>query len=182
MALVRVCECGCGEPVSALNPYPYVWRHIPEDFELPRTRVSGVHPKRHRYTEHELIERLREWADEHGRTPTKTDHAGMPDPETYAVRFGSWLKALAKAGLTPRAGTRGQKIERKAPARDAVFAAIDEGARNKKEIIEATGLPETAVRHVLYRGSKDGGGLTRVHHGGNDYSYYLSVRHEREAA
>lgn len=181
MALVRVCKCGCGEPVSALNPYPYVWRHIPGDYELPKPQRNTSNMKRNRYTDSQMIEWLREWSDEHGRTPTKTDHAGLPDPETYAVRFGSWRKALAMAGMTPRTPVRPRR-KVKTPARDAVFAAIDEGARNKQEIIAATGLAETTVRQLLFRESKVGGGLHRVHHGGNDYTYTLAARDEREAA
>lgn len=55
-----------------------------------------------RYSEEELLEAIRDYAEQHGGPPTKRDwknENGMPDPTTIQRRFGSWNKGLKEAGV-----------------------------------------------------------------------------------
>jgi hypothetical protein len=56
-----------------------------------------------RWTDQEILDALRAWADKHGRTPTWKDwHYAAPDRPTSMtvwVRCGSWRDALIMAGL-----------------------------------------------------------------------------------
>jgi len=58
-----------------------------------------------RYTEGELLEHLRELADELGSTPSKQEinEADGASERTYEHRFGSLREAQQKAGLEPNA-------------------------------------------------------------------------------
>lgn len=73
-------------------------RHAPEN---RRGRVRTV------WDDAEIVQSLRRWASEHGRSPKLTDwHFTEPDrPTSHTVRrrFGSWRKALRRAGLKPAA-------------------------------------------------------------------------------
>lgn len=53
---------------------------------------------RSKYTREALIERLREYAEELGRTP-RCKEMTSPAGETYRRAFGSWTEAVAEAGL-----------------------------------------------------------------------------------
>lgn len=55
-----------------------------------------------RYSEDELLDALRRVAEQLGRTPKVEDlrgKKGLPHSATYRLRFGSWKKALSRAGL-----------------------------------------------------------------------------------
>jgi DNA invertase Pin-like site-specific DNA recombinase len=70
----------------------------------PENRRCRVHRT---WEEAEIIDALRTWTKEHGRSPKLTDwHFTDPDrPTSHTVRrrFGSWGKALHRAGLKPAA-------------------------------------------------------------------------------
>jgi hypothetical protein len=64
-----------------------------------------------RYESEQLLQILRELADELGHTPTTAElqaREDLPSSYTYRDRFGRWTEALRRAGLTPRhsAGVR----------------------------------------------------------------------------
>jgi hypothetical protein len=58
------------------------------------------------YTDAELLDALRAFADEHGRPPTApeadTPDSDLPTSMTFANHFGSWNAAVAEAGFEPR--------------------------------------------------------------------------------
>jgi len=65
-----------------------------------------------RYTEEELLEKLREIAEEEGETPTQKmliNREDAPSPATYHNRFDSLTKAQEKAGLKPNSRGAPQK-------------------------------------------------------------------------
>jgi hypothetical protein len=68
----------------------------------PESRRGRVHRS---WEESEMIDALRAWADQHGRSPKLTDwffnDADRPTSHTVRRRFGSWTKALKHAGLEP---------------------------------------------------------------------------------
>jgi DNA invertase Pin-like site-specific DNA recombinase len=70
----------------------------------PESRRGRVHRT---WQDREIIDALRTWADEHGRSPKLTDWFFTdPDrPTCHSVRrrFGSWTEALRRAGLKPAA-------------------------------------------------------------------------------
>ena len=62
-------------------------------------------PRGPQYTDDELLDGLRQLAEDVGRTPPlKRDMAdrGPYAPRTYQLRFGSWSQAVEAAGFTPR--------------------------------------------------------------------------------
>ena len=64
--------------------------------------AAGFDPRDRRRTEEELLDDLREFADETGARPTVSavrDHPDIAAPPTYKARFGSWTGALDAAGL-----------------------------------------------------------------------------------
>ncbi len=70
------------------------------------------------YEDWQLIEWLKEYAEEIGRTPKKEDveyDESMPSSGTYQKRFGTWNKALKKANLKinkiGRSYTRKEAVE-----------------------------------------------------------------------
>jgi len=71
---------------------------------------AGIEPTRTvRYSEAELLDRLRGFADELGATPSKAQmrERGPHAPSTYASRFGSWSDALEAAGFEPQTSATG---------------------------------------------------------------------------
>jgi hypothetical protein len=70
------------------------------------SRASGRTQRRQaEWTDEEILAALREWAARHGRSPSSYEWiAGSPDrPASLCVRrrFGSWRRALKRAGLKP---------------------------------------------------------------------------------
>ena len=64
--------------------------------------AAGFDPRDRRRSDEELLDDLREFADETGEHPTAAavrDHPDMATPPTYKARFGSWSEALDAAGL-----------------------------------------------------------------------------------
>ncbi|MEA3374641.1 MAG: hypothetical protein U9R72_00325, partial [Chloroflexota bacterium] len=62
-------------------------------------------PASRRYARPEVLEILREVADELGHAPSMAElweREELPSPSTYKYRFGRWNDALREAGLTPR--------------------------------------------------------------------------------
>jgi hypothetical protein len=87
-------------------PLPVEVRFDRRDYAryVPEHRRGRVHRT---WGESEMIDALRAWADEHGRSPKLTDWF-FSDPErptshTVRRRYGSWAKALKRAGLKPAA-------------------------------------------------------------------------------
>ncbi|WP_327052844.1 homing endonuclease associated repeat-containing protein [Halomicrococcus gelatinilyticus] len=67
---------------------------------------AGLPPNSRRqpeYADEELLDHLRDLADDLDRTPCKKDmrEEGSHSPTTYADRFGSWRDAVDAAGLSP---------------------------------------------------------------------------------
>ena len=57
------------------------------------------------YTDTELLDLLREFADEHGHPPTApevNDKDGFPGADTFVGHFGTWNNAIDAAGFEPR--------------------------------------------------------------------------------
>lgn len=57
---------------------------------------------RHKYTKKELIALLKQWAQNHGETPSQSQwdsDVSMPSSNPCRSQFGSWSKALQAAGL-----------------------------------------------------------------------------------
>ncbi|HTA15508.1 MAG TPA: recombinase zinc beta ribbon domain-containing protein, partial [Solirubrobacteraceae bacterium] len=86
----------------------------PNTVRLPRrewARASCAVGRRYRrpaaWTDQEIVAALKEWVAEHGRAPNSCEWiAGSPGrPGSLCVRrrFGSWEKALKRAGLKPNA-------------------------------------------------------------------------------
>jgi hypothetical protein len=71
---------------------------------VPESRRGRVHRT---WEDSEIIDALRTWADEHGRSPKLTDwfftHPDRPTSHTVRRRFGSWTEALKRARLKPAA-------------------------------------------------------------------------------
>jgi DNA invertase Pin-like site-specific DNA recombinase len=95
-------------PLSGSKPPP------PNAVRLPRrdwARASYAVGRRYRrpaaWSDEEIVAALQEWAAEHGRSPNSYEWiAGSPGrPGSLCVRrrFGSWEKALKRAGLKPNA-------------------------------------------------------------------------------
>jgi hypothetical protein len=64
--------------------------------------AAGFDPRFRRRSDEELLDDLREFADETGAHPTVAAvraHPDMAKPPTYRARFGSWTEALGAAGL-----------------------------------------------------------------------------------
>lgn len=65
-----------------------------------------------RWEDAELIDALKAWADAHGRCPKITEWPCSPEcpsSQTIRKRFGSWPRALRRAGLKPAASLLGHK-------------------------------------------------------------------------
>ena len=64
--------------------------------------AAGFDPRDRRRSDEELLDDLREFADETGAHPTVAavrDHPDIAAPPTYKARFGSWSETLDAAGL-----------------------------------------------------------------------------------
>ncbi len=77
-----------------------------KNLELGRTpeALKKSARARRRYTKENLVQKIEEFVKEHGRVPTKNDFANnpsYPDPFTYRDYFGTWSKAIKKAGFKP---------------------------------------------------------------------------------
>jgi hypothetical protein len=70
-------------------------------------QTAGLSPRRIRraWSDEEILEGLRQFADHYGRPPRSTDRVGplahYPSPALAVTRFGSWSAALRRAGLEP---------------------------------------------------------------------------------
>lgn len=66
----------------------------------------GLEPRTsRRYETEELLEILRDFAEELGHAPSIAElqaQEDLPSPCTYRYRFGRWNEAVRQAGLTPR--------------------------------------------------------------------------------
>lgn len=84
----------------------------------------GLEPRRggtRIYETEELLDVVRDLADELGHAPTTTELLGredLPDPTTFTRRFGTWNQALRDAGLTPRFRSSRPKYADQDQARD----------------------------------------------------------------
>jgi hypothetical protein len=96
--------------------------------DCPRYAPEGRRCRLHRWwSEREIVDALREWAEEHGRSPKLADwhfsDPSRPTSHTVRRRLGSWNKALRRAGLEPAPRvshyqSRAQEIHReRAPGR-----------------------------------------------------------------
>lgn len=66
--------------------------------------------KKQKYTDEQLLEFLLQFEKEHRMPPTVADFINdrkYPSPNVYATRFGSWNRALEKAGLNINTGKGG---------------------------------------------------------------------------
>lgn len=85
-------------PIEVQFEHRDYFRHAPES---RRTRVHKT------WEDSEMLDALRTWAKEHGRSPKLTDwffaDPDRPTCHTVRRRFGSWRKALRRAGLKPAA-------------------------------------------------------------------------------
>lgn len=94
------------------HPYPQTymshfgsWNNALEEAGLEPNAVGS-------YEKEELLDRLKDLADEIGHTPSKKEIADSdehPSPRAYRYNFGTWTNAVEAAGLEPR--TR-QKYDR----------------------------------------------------------------------
>lgn len=65
-------------------------------------RKAGLTPRRNEYTNKELIDILQKLAKKLGHTPRRVDiNEDCPNLDTYERHFGSYEKAIKKAGLKP---------------------------------------------------------------------------------
>lgn len=76
-------------------------------------RQAGLEPRKVKVdkTSKELLKGLKEYSEKVGRTPTQKDLSNcdrLPSVGTFQRRFGSWKKAIKKAGLKPR--VKGQRL------------------------------------------------------------------------
>lgn len=108
-------------------------------------RAAGLRPRRIReYTDKELVEALKRAADRLDRGPSMEEFGAMggyPGAETIRKRFGSWDKALRKAGLEPMVVDRKKHTDDE--LLDALRRAADELGRTptQKEIAAMDGYP-----------------------------------------
>jgi len=68
-------------------------------------KEAGIRPTREYLSEDELVEKLKQLSTILGRPPTQDDMnrtAGFPSSRPYFNKFGTWSKALARAGLGVR--------------------------------------------------------------------------------
>jgi hypothetical protein len=59
-----------------------------------------------KWTDAGMLQALRLYAERLGRTPIRREvgpSVGCPHATSYITRFGSWQRAVKRAGLTPRA-------------------------------------------------------------------------------
>lgn len=78
------------------------------DAKAPRRkRPRETDAPQRRYTEEEMLEALRRYAEEHdGEAPSQRAYDAwrenaMPSGNNFPRRFGAWTKAIEAAGLTP---------------------------------------------------------------------------------
>ncbi len=57
--------------------------------------------RQYKYTDEELLQMIRDKAEELGRSPKKSE---IPESSRIKSRFGPWHKAVIAAGLTPYRG------------------------------------------------------------------------------
>ena len=66
-------------------------------------RAAGLdRPRPRAWSDQEIVEALRSWAQEHGLVPLSTEWDAAPHADVIAKRFGSWNAALNAAGLQSR--------------------------------------------------------------------------------
>jgi DNA invertase Pin-like site-specific DNA recombinase len=108
IAIVAYSRANCTAPPVELR---FNRRDCPR--YAPESRRGRVHRT---WENSEMIDALRAWADEHGRSPKLTDwfftDPDRPTCHTVRRRFGSWTKALKRAGLKPAA-----RVSRSSPSR-----------------------------------------------------------------
>jgi hypothetical protein len=95
-------------PLSGSKPPPSNVVRLPRRDWVRASSASGRRYRRPAaWSDEEIIAALQEWAAEHGRSPNSYEWiAGSPGrPGSLCVRrrFGSWEKALKRAGLKPNA-------------------------------------------------------------------------------
>jgi hypothetical protein len=99
------------------------------------------------YTDKELLQNLRQYAEELGCTPRMIDMK-KPSAQTYIWRFGSWSNACKLAGLPQNAhtGGGGKKYDKKDVCRNLYKRYVEYGRPLKwREIEEAEELPSVPM-------------------------------------
>ncbi len=94
------------------------------------------------YTKEKLIQKIREFVEKHGRVPTKNEFcndSSCPDYVTYRDYFGTWSKAIKKAGYEPN--------ERWFSGRD-LYAKDGHKCNSISEIIIDDWLFENNIPHI----------------------------------
>jgi hypothetical protein len=79
-----------------------LWEHLECDPPPWHHQISPEPPISRHYETDELLQILRELAEELGHTPTVLElgaREDLPSPYTYRDRFGRWSEALREAGL-----------------------------------------------------------------------------------
>ena len=108
-ALARIAGCKARPAREALQELG-LW---PTAQRLWRMRIRNRADSRDANARSSIVRALKEFADRTGQVPSMTDvvEGRLPFAHTTAVRyFGSWGKAVAAAGLRPRArGARGHR-------------------------------------------------------------------------
>lgn len=78
--------------------------------EPPTPKSRAVIVRRRKWSNDQIIDLIRAWADEHGDPPSARDFWRLDDYPSHNVvirRFGSWSNGIRAAGLDPR--SRGQR-------------------------------------------------------------------------
>lgn len=87
---------------SAPSPSPYYTRFGSWNAALEAAGLTPKNAPNPEYTDEELVDPFRKFADEHGRPPTTgevQDNDAFPDPSTYYNHFESWSMVIKAAGL-----------------------------------------------------------------------------------
>jgi hypothetical protein len=107
-----------------------------------------------RYDEDEILDQLRAWATEHGRSPSSKEWMAGPgrvSRDTVQRRFGSWTEGLRRAGLEPnRPGIGDVPTAVLAEAFDRSGLTLAEVARGIGYVSRGKG-DSSAVRRLMGR-------------------------------
>ena len=95
------------------------WNEAKERVGLETTEPAAT------YSDGELLDQLREVANDIGKTPTSQqmdEYPNSPNPVTYKDRFGTWNQAVRKSGLEPN--QRGRIVDE--PRKEQLLGKIQE--------------------------------------------------------
>lgn len=124
-------------------------------------RAAGLEPNTapaREMDDEELLDQLREFAEELGRTPRAhelSDADQMPSSVTYQNRFGSWNEALLEAGLQPASPSKQRLSNNELLDRLQDLAEELGEVPGQKDVNEADDLPQATTYRERFGSFED---------------------------